>query len=256
MNLKLILSLATLVATLPLHALPTLATEHVDIGVAFDLGAFNLHIHDETNDIEYAPAAAILQVNPQGSELIPNNPLYSLLGTPGVDSVWRLPKVQNPNLLFLGVGSGEIDPGILDGDVFTFSLISVSNLNGGKFTIYDVDGFNVPTVIFNSGDGINGADSIVLPTGGHTDFNFTFSAPGHVRNRLQSRWPRRRCAHHPDRDLHVRGRARARVCAAPRQRRARPAGPSPPGARSPRMKVSRLPWLFSPSSPPRGKNAV
>lgn len=178
MNLKLILSLATLVATLPLHALPTLATEHVDIGVAFDLGAFNLHIHDETNDIEYAPAAAILQVNPQGSELIPNNPLYSLLGTPGVDSVWRLPKVQNPNLLFLGVGSGEIDPGILDGDVFTFSLISVSNLNGGKFTIYDVDGFNVPTVIFNSGDGINGADSIVLPTGGHTDFNFTFSAPG------------------------------------------------------------------------------
>ena len=56
--------------------------------------------------------------------------------------------------------------------------MSVSNVNGGKFRLYDVDGFNVPIVVFNSGDGITGADSTTLPTGGHAHFNFSFSAPG------------------------------------------------------------------------------
>lgn len=178
MKSKLILSLAAFGITLPLHALPTLTTEHVDVGVAFEDGAFDLHIHDGTNDIEYAPDEAILQVNPQGYQLIPNDPLYSFLGTIGVDSVWMLPKVADPHLLVLGTASEEITPGTLDGDVFTFSLVSVTHGSGGKFTLYDVDGFNVPTVIFNSGDGITGADSTTLTTGGHDDWNWTFSQEG------------------------------------------------------------------------------
>ena len=178
MKSKLILTLAAISATAPLYALPTLTNEHVDIGVAFDLGAFDLHIHDETNDIEYAPDAAILGVGTAAYQLVPNNPAYSFLGTPGVDSVWILPKVQDPNLLFLGIGSEEITRGTLDLDKYTLSLVSVSNVNGGKFRLYDVDGFNVPTVVFNSGDGITGADSTTLPTGDHAHFNYTFSAPG------------------------------------------------------------------------------
>ena len=178
MKSKLILTLAAISATAPLYALPTLTNEHVDIGVGFDLGAFDLHIHDETNDIEYAPDAAILGVGTAAYQLVPNNPAYSFLGTPGVDSVWILPKVQDPNLLFLGIGSEEIGSGTLTGNQYTFSLVSVSNVNGGKFRLYDVDGFNVPTVVFNSGDGITGADSTTLPTGDHAHFNYTFSAPG------------------------------------------------------------------------------
>ena len=179
MKSKLILTLAAISATAPLYALPTLTNEHVDIGVAFDLGAFDLHIHDETNDIEYAPDAAILGVGTAAYQLVPNNPAYSFLGTPGVDSVWILPKVlQDPNLLYLGIGSDEITSGTLTGNQYTFSLVSVSNVNGGKFRLYDVDSFNVPTVVFNSGDGITGADSTTLPTGDHAHFNYTFSAPG------------------------------------------------------------------------------
>lgn len=178
MKSKLILTLAALSVTAPLYALPTLTNEHVDIGIAFEGGAFDLHIHDETNDIEYAPDEAILQVGTAAYQLVPNFPAFSFLGTPGVDSVWILPKTANPNLLLLGLGSEEIAPGTLDGDVYTISLLSVSNVNGGKFTLYDVDGFNVPTVKMNSGDGITGADSAILPTGDHSDLNWGFSAPG------------------------------------------------------------------------------
>ena len=178
MKSKLILTLAAISATAPLYALPTLTNGHVDIGVAFDLGTFDLHIHDETNGPEYAPNEAILGVGTAAYQLVPNNPDYSFLGTPGVDSVWILPTVQDPNLLYLGIGSDEILPGTLTGNQYTFSLVSVSNVNGGKFRLYDVDGFNVPIVVFNSGDGITGADSTTLPTGGHAHFNFSFSAPG------------------------------------------------------------------------------
>ena len=178
MKSKLILTLAAISATAPLYALPTLTNEHVDIGVAFEGGAFDLHIHDETNDVEYAPDEAILEVGPVAYQLVPNFPAFSFLGAPGVDSVWILPKVQDPNLLFLGIGSEEITSGTLDLDQYTLSLVSVSNVNGGMFTLYDVDGFNVPTVVFNSGDGITGADSTTLPTGDHAHFNYTFSAPG------------------------------------------------------------------------------
>ena len=177
MNKTHILTLAILAAALPARAV-TLSTEHVDIGIAYELGAFDLHIHDETNDIEYTPGETILQVNFAGYELIPNDPNYAFPGTPGIDHVWRLPKVQNPALLFLGFGAEEIDPGTLTGDQVTISILSVTHASGGKFTAYDVNAFNVPTILFNSGDGISGADSIVFPTGGHADFNWTFSQPG------------------------------------------------------------------------------
>jgi len=172
------ITIASLVAATSASALPFLSTEHVDIGIAFEAGAFDLHIHNETDDIEYAPDEAILQVNPQAFELIPNDPNYSFLGTIGVDHVWRLPKTPNPALLYLGFGAEEIAPGTLDGDAFTISLLSVTHGSGGKFAVYDVDAFNNPAVIFNSGDGITGADSFVFPTGGHADYNWTFSQEG------------------------------------------------------------------------------
>ena len=178
MNKNSILTLAILAAGLQAQALPILSSEHVDVGVGFALGALDLHIHDETNDIEYAPDEAILQVNASAYELIPNDPNYAFLGTIGVDHVWRLPNVQTPGLLFLGFGTEEIDHGTLANDVVTISILSVSHAGGGKFTTYGVDAFNVPTVIFNSTDGLSGADSFVFPTGGHADFNWTFSEPG------------------------------------------------------------------------------
>lgn len=177
MKSKFVLTLAAISATAPLYALPTLTNAHVDIGVAFEGGAFDLHIHDETNDVEYAPDEAILQVGALAHKVRPAGGAYSFLGNPG-DMLWILEQVQNPSLLFLGIASEEIAPGTLTGNQYTFSLVSVTHANGGHFSLYEVDGFNNPTVKLNSGDGITGADSFVLPTGGHMDFNWGFTHEG------------------------------------------------------------------------------
>jgi surface-anchored protein len=173
---KLVLTLAALSATAPLYA-TTLSTGHVDVGVAFEEGAFHLHIHDEDTDTEFEPDEAILQVGALAHKVRPGGAAYNFLGNPG-DMLWILEQVQDPNLLFLGIGSEEIADGTLTGDEYTFSLVSVTHANGGHFSLYEVDGFNNPTVMLNSGDGINGADSFVLPTGGHADFNWAFTQEG------------------------------------------------------------------------------
>lgn len=170
----LLLPLALLATSLSASALPTLSIGHADVGIGFDLGTFDLHVHDEENAIEYAPDAVILQVNPEAYGIVPNDPNFAFLGTPGVSGIWRLPQVENVDLLFLGIGSEEITSGTLDGNVFTFSLTAITG--PGNFTVYQ-DGVT-PTVIFNSGNGITAADSVVLPTGSHAHYNWTFSQEG------------------------------------------------------------------------------
>jgi surface-anchored protein len=173
--------LTTTLAALALASLApaaVLRTEHADLGVAFADGAFDLHVHDETNDAEYEPGAALLLVRYAAHEAIPPGSEYDFLRPGGETHLWRLPRVANPNLLFLGIGSEEIAPGTLDHDEYTLALTSVSGPAGGHFTIYDVDGFGVPEVICNSGDGLTGADSRIFAAGTHGDFNFTFSRPG------------------------------------------------------------------------------
>jgi surface-anchored protein len=156
-----------------------LRTEHADLGIAFAGGAFDLHVHDETNDAEYEPGEALFLVRYAAREAIPPGTEYDFLRPSGETHVWRLPKTANPNLVFLGIGAEEIAPGTFDHDEYTFALTSVSGPAGGHFTIYDVDGFGVPEVVCDSGDGLTSADSKVFATGTHRHLNFTFSQPGY-----------------------------------------------------------------------------
>ena len=48
-----------------------LGSEHVDIGLAYEDGAWDLHLHDETHDIEYAPDEALLFVAPEAKTTQP-----------------------------------------------------------------------------------------------------------------------------------------------------------------------------------------
>jgi len=157
----------------------TLLTEgHTDVGVVYELGAWNLHIgqHEATPPMEYAPNEAILGVDIVGAHsTVPANPQFSFLGTPG-SSVWVLPQVQDPALLFLGFGTEELESGVFVNDEVTLSLQGVTA--PGQFSVYEVGMFGSPTVFMNSGDGITAADSILLAAGGHRHVNWAFSTPG------------------------------------------------------------------------------
>ena len=163
----------------PLHAQTVLQNEHADIGIALEDGVWNLHIHDETHDIEYSPPSgpdgAILQVNANALTMVSSDPLFSFLGTPG-SPLWLLPNTQDPNLLFLGFGAEEIQPGQFVGDTFNMRLTGVSG--PGQFTVFDYDSLGNPFVIMNTRDGLSAADNFAGVPGAHSDLNWAFSQAG------------------------------------------------------------------------------
>jgi surface-anchored protein len=135
-----------------------------------------LHIHNEDTDTEYAPDEAILQLKPSSQQSVPNDSRYSFLGNPG-DPIWILPQVQNPDLIVLGLAAEEIASGTFLNDELTITL---SGFGGpGHFFLYQADAFQNPMVWMNTNaGGVSSADSVTIPTGGHSDFNWAFSAPG------------------------------------------------------------------------------
>jgi surface-anchored protein len=180
MKLRTILTTTGLLsAGLSLHAQAVLQNEHADIGIAFEDGVWNLHIHDETHDVEYSPPSgpdgAILQVNVGALTTVSANPLFSFLGTAG-NPIWILPNIQSPDLLFLGFGAEEIQAGMFVGDTLNMRLTGVSG--PGDFTVFDYDTFGNPFVLMNTRDGLSAADNFVAVPGAHSDVNWAFSQPG------------------------------------------------------------------------------
>lgn len=174
------LGLAALLTTgLASQAQTILTNQHADIGVAYEGGLWNLHIHNETDGIEYSPPSgpggAILEVGSAAAGTVPANPQFSFLGPSG-SPVWILPNTQNPSLLFLGFGAEELQAGLFVGDSVTMSLSSISG--PGEFAVFDFDFFGNPLVLMNTRDGITAGDSVSLVAGAHNDMNWAFSAPG------------------------------------------------------------------------------
>lgn len=159
-----------------LNAQTYLWQDHTDVGVNYEDGAWDLHVHAEALDLEFEPGDAILGVDIIGAQSsIPSGSDWSFLGTAG-SPVWILPQTQNPSLLFLGLGTEEMATGLFTSDQVTLSLKAV---NGpGTFAVYETGMFGAPTVFMNSGDGINVGDSIALTAGGHRHVNWSFTAPG------------------------------------------------------------------------------
>lgn len=148
---------------------------HVDIGIAFESGNWDLHVHQEQPiEAEFAPDEVILQVGAAAQTSVPADPSFSFLGNPG-DPVWVLPKSENPELLFLGIGAEELDPTDWTGGI-TLSLESVAG--PGEFTIWDTDLFGAPLLKMNSGDGIDSLDNLEVIPGSHAHFFYGFTAPG------------------------------------------------------------------------------
>lgn len=175
---KLIL-LATLGSGLVLsgtRAQTVLSAGHTDIGLAYEDGAWDLHVHSHESDTEYAPDEAILRLDLSSARPIPAGASYSFLGAAG-STFYVLPQVQEPSLLFLGLAAEEIAPGDFTGDTLRMTLKSVSG--PGNFSLYLVDGFGVATAHMNSGNGIDDStDFYNVTAGSHTDLNWAFSAPG------------------------------------------------------------------------------
>jgi surface-anchored protein len=151
---------------------------HVDvIGLAYEDGALDLHIHDESVEpgVEREPHEVRFQVPPGAGTTVPADPSYAFLGAAGAP-VWILPQTQNPDLIWAGLGTEEIEPGVFRNDAVavTFRFLVAP----GDLAVYTEDAFGLPAdILVDSGDGL--PDTVTLPAGDHLHANWAFDAPGH-----------------------------------------------------------------------------
>jgi surface-anchored protein len=162
--------------TRALGGIVVLSTEHVDVDIAFKAGKFELGVHDETNDVEYAANQALLFVTPAAQTVQPANPAFNFIGAGAGNPVWVLSQVQNPLTLLLGTDTEEIPDGTFQGDTLTLSLIDVRG--PGFFSVWATDAFGNPIVQMATSNGISPADRMILSTNTHNDWNWGFTAVG------------------------------------------------------------------------------
>lgn len=166
-----------------------LQTGHADIGLAYEDGAWDLHVHDETNDTEYEPGGALLFVGPDAKTVQPAGSQWEFLGAGAGNDLWVLPQNQNPNLLFLGVGTEEVEPGAFASYLETdprvnataaWVRLTLRDVRGpGEFSVFQTDAFGNPIVWMSTADnGITDDDSLFISVGSHAHYNWTFTGVG------------------------------------------------------------------------------
>ncbi|HCT77458.1 MAG TPA: hypothetical protein DGT23_12865 [Micromonosporaceae bacterium] len=175
------LCMATLFAATPAQAATpvVLSQGHVDvIGVAYEDGQLHVHVHDETVEpgVEREPCDVIFEVKSAARTTVPDDPAYAFLGNAG-DSVWILPEVEDPNLLFAGLGTEEITAGQLAGDTINVKLSAV--YGPGDVSVFTTNEFGAPAIIFDSGNGL--PDALALAAGSHQHANWAFENAGWYR---------------------------------------------------------------------------
>lgn len=158
-------------ASLPATAQSFFTDGHIDLGIGYE-GGFDLHLHTESPEMEYAANELILVVGTAGRTTTP--PVLSAFAPVGSD-IWILPKTENPSLPFLGIGTEELTVSDWLGDI-TLTLQSVTG--PGDFGLYNVGTFGEVIPLMNSRDGITSGDSVTIPAGTHAHFKWTFNAPG------------------------------------------------------------------------------
>ena len=152
------------------------ARAHVHVQMSYAAGQWHLFLYDFEGG-QYEANEAPLYVGHPTFGFVTADISTNFLGRAG-DGLWTLPETENPNLLYLGLGTQGIAPGTFVNNQIRLELRSVSG--PGHFALYNVDPFGTPVVHMNSRDGINPtADSIALASlGGHVHVNWAFSAPG------------------------------------------------------------------------------
>lgn len=120
----------------------------------------------------------IIRLNDVARLRIPDQPDFAFLGAPG-DPIWVIPAGQKVGIPFLGISAEATPSGAFVNGRFDLLLSSVRGT--GDFIMWTTSGTGVPTIHWNSRDGIGPADKTDVPAGGHFHQNWGFTAPGTYR---------------------------------------------------------------------------
>jgi surface-anchored protein len=165
-----------------------IATGHYDLAITYEVeSGWRAYIRDFDNGEDRPPLTTVWKVGESALRQVPNDPDFALLGNPG-DSVWIIPELYNPEVVYLGMGAPLLGRNIFTGGLsnrgqVTLRLVSVEGSGpaaGGTFSIWQ-SGFP-PRFYFSSADGIDETDALDAITANfHAHYNYGFSAPGIYR---------------------------------------------------------------------------
>lgn len=163
---------------------------HGDLGIAYDAGEFDLHVHLHEfavvdgvpvgpAEAEYAPGDLYINV-PGPSVNRPGSATFAPIGVSAGQPFWFLPAVEDIDKPFFGAGAEELDPGDWTGPI-SLKLTGVAGSGvtaGGFVSLWETDLFGDKTFFWSSVDGLTGADLLPVLAGSHAHYNFAFTQPG------------------------------------------------------------------------------
>lgn len=150
----------------------------LDLELTFVEGVFGFGLIDEASGVEHSPDDVELVVRGVAATPVPADPAFRFLGDPGA-VVHVLPQSETDGLLFLGIAADEIASGLFQGESIGLRLVAVDG--PGSVALYSTDGFGVPSVFWNSADGLTAADLLPVVVGSHAHHHWAFGAPGVYR---------------------------------------------------------------------------
>jgi surface-anchored protein len=155
-----------------------LSVGHTDaLDVHYTGGELRLMLKDDTgpSTVVRDPAEVILQALPEAAIQVPDDPRYAFLGEPG-DTIWVLPQVQDPVLLWPGWSTEQLPGGTFVGNQVTLTLVEVDG--PGELSVFTVDAFGNPTIRWHAEGGTVDPAAVTAPIPTHAHANWAFSAEG------------------------------------------------------------------------------
>ncbi len=184
----LLAALSALITT-PSFAAQLYTSGHADLGIGYEDGEFDIHVHaegatiggvfyaDEEFEAEdviiFVSAATLESRSPNFLPLLNFDPI----GVAAGENFYKLPQTNAEasaeTVPFLGIATEEIEDGVFVGNTITIAIDSV--VGPGFMSIYQ-DTFPGPAFKVASSNGL--PDSFTFATGVHDHFNYGFTAPG------------------------------------------------------------------------------
>lgn len=188
--MKNLITLGTIGLAASSFAQVQLSDGHMDLGLAYEAGAWDPHIHVHDGDIEYAPDEAYFYYGAASQSTRPAGSAYDFIGVAAGQTIFRNYTNNVVGIPWLGFGFEEIAPGTFGSYVQTdprrdpinaewvdVELLSYTSSNGGHAAFFQGGG-TAPTVWFATADGIDSSDRFISTVGGHEHGSFVFSASG------------------------------------------------------------------------------
>lgn len=150
---------------------------HADLGPRFVDGVWRLLVHDDTagSSVWRQPDRTVVWVRDAGRVDVPGDGSYGFLGAEPGSSVYLIPQVQLPEVIWLGWNTQ--DPEVMDRIERGVSLTLVGHEGPGRLTVYLQGGnFAEPDVLWSSA--ATEPSPIWVETNTHTHANWVFTEPG------------------------------------------------------------------------------